>query len=259
MKLHGRRSALGLLATGCAAIVSIVSPATGLAVGPDGANHLSQATAYGPITSGTIDSGYNGYSGDTDYYSIRDYVNNGNLVINIQDKYTGDDDCVFWTSCDLVVSVYDSNANAIDPTPLCTEPSPGATQLLPVTLPTPGLYYIAIWTSDGNITCGLGPSQDGQTIPYAFSVQPSHGVGVAPPTRTRRPCTVPAVKSGASLADVKRRITSNHCSVGRVRRVYSRSIRRDHLVALTVRAYTQLRYGSPVGLVLSAGPKPKHA
>jgi hypothetical protein len=166
-----------MVALGCALGISLIAPAASFAVGPDGQNHTDMSSAYGPIKAGISYSGYNAYSDDQDVYSIRNYVKNGNLVLDVQDQYPNDnDECTFWTTCNLAVNVYDSTGNDITPTDFCVEP--GAPQkLLPVTLPTPGVYYIAISTNAGNITCGLGPAQDGQTIPYTFSVQPSRGVG----------------------------------------------------------------------------------
>jgi hypothetical protein len=172
----------------CVAGTLLALPASGWAIGPDGQNHSSRATAYGPISTSETYSGVNAYQNDVDVYSIRSYLPNENLVINFQDQYVGgDQDCTFWTSCSLEVGVYDAAGNEIDPVNgFYPEPGPAA-NLDPVTLPTPGTYYIGVLTNENNITGGLG----GASIPYSFSVLPQVGLSTLPAPTLPAP-TLPA-------------------------------------------------------------------
>jgi hypothetical protein len=168
------------LALACAASIALIMPASSSAV-VNGANCSSDATACGPITTGTTYYGDSAYSGDIDYFSFQTYLPNVNLAVNFQDTYSGgSSDCIFYTSCSVEIVVNDSQGNEIDPVGGYFV-DPGAVQpLAPVTVPTPGTYYILVGTSDGNITGALG----GQDIPYNFSIVPAPGLTIAPPPTT---------------------------------------------------------------------------
>jgi len=206
-----RRTVCGAV---CALTAMFAFPAASLAVGPDGANHTTISSAFGPIVAGTTYSATNAYSDDQDVYAIRNYVRNGNLVLNVQDQYQGESsDCTFWTSCDLQVNVYDSSGDDITPTEFCVEPGASG-NLDPVTLPTPGLYYIEVWTNGNNITCGLG----GESIPYSLTVQPSTGIGQAPPPPIASPHPVNKTTGVTRRAQAHRHKRHHHPVRGRGRR-----------------------------------------
>jgi hypothetical protein len=248
---------------------ALLFPAVGWAVGPDGANHTSDATAYGPITSGTTYAASNAFSDDVDIYAVHSYLPNVNLVIDFQDDYSGGStDCTFFTSCSLEVVVRDANGNEIDPVGgYYVEPGQ-LTPLVPVTLPTAGTYYIDVGTSEYNVTGALG----GQDIPYDFVIEPALGLAVVPPappaptpvtptpvTPTPAPpaCIVPGFHSGAKLGPVEQQIAARHCALGHVRLRYNRRVKRGQVLALSPRPRTHLSYGAAVSIVVSAGPKPK--
>lgn len=71
---------------------------------------------------------------------------------------------------------------------------------------------------------------------------------VTPPAR----CVVPNVR-GKTLRKAKAALRRSHCSLGRVRRVYSRAMRRGRVVTQRPRAGARLARGAKVNLVLSKG------
>jgi Glucodextranase, domain B/PASTA domain len=66
------------------------------------------------------------------------------------------------------------------------------------------------------------------------------------------PCKVPRLR-GKTLAAARRALASHGCSLGHVRRVRSRTIRRGRVVSSSLRSGTTHRNGTRIGLVLSRG------
>jgi hypothetical protein len=221
----------------------LIAAPTALAVGPDGANHGTMATAYGPISPGVVYSGYNVTGNDIDVYSVRDYVDNGNLVVTVQDQYSGGDDCEFYTACNLTVGVYDHTGSEIESGGYCAQPGAAST-FAPVTLPKPGTYYIAIGTNDGNISCGLGPIDDTTTIPYTVSFEPWLGVGSPA-------CQVPKISKGLSLRKAESEIKSADCAVGRV--VHRHNALKAGSVLSISPSHGTAKANSPINIRVSKG------
>jgi PASTA domain len=73
----------------------------------------------------------------------------------------------------------------------------------------------------------------------------------APPAR----CRVPAVK-GKPLAVAVRAILKRHCSVGTIRRAFSKVVKKDHVISQMPGPRTLLPNQGKVNLVLSRGRKP---
>jgi len=74
---------------------------------------------------------------------------------------------------------------------------------------------------------------------------------IAPPAR----CRVPAVM-GKPLAVAVRAILKRHCSVGTIRRAFSKVVKKDHVISQMPRPRTLLPNQGKVNLVLSRGRKP---
>jgi hypothetical protein len=66
------------------------------------------------------------------------------------------------------------------------------------------------------------------------------------------PCKVPRLR-GKTLAAARHALSSHGCSLGRVRRAHSRTVRRGRVVSSSLRPGTTHRNGTRVGLVLSRG------
>jgi hypothetical protein len=76
---------------------------------------------------------------------------------------------------------------------------------------------------------------------------------------TGPPCLVPAIRSGAGVASVERRIIAANCAVGGISHARSRTVRRGRVIRLALRAGTRLAAGARVNLVVSRGkPRRKH-
>lgn len=90
----------------------------------------------------------------------------------------------------------------------------------------------------------------------SISVASTASEVVPRPTGVQRParCVVPSVR-GRSLKSARSTIRRAGCTVGAVRRAYSKSVRRGRVVSQTPRAGTRLRRGGKVNLVLSKGRK----
>jgi beta-lactam-binding protein with PASTA domain len=65
-------------------------------------------------------------------------------------------------------------------------------------------------------------------------------------------CVVPNVK-GMTLAAAERRIKSQDCSIGRITRDASRTVREQHVIAQKPKAGAQLKYQAKVNLLVSKG------
>ncbi|HJU37092.1 MAG TPA: PASTA domain-containing protein [Gaiellaceae bacterium] len=72
-------------------------------------------------------------------------------------------------------------------------------------------------------------------------------LGPAPPSKL---CVVPRVK-GTSLKTTKRRLTAAHCEVGTIKRAFSRTVRKGHVVAEKPGPGRKLHHGARVALTVS--------
>jgi hypothetical protein len=108
-----------------------------------------------------------------------------------------------------------------------------------------------------SIAIGNGGSTLSANTPAAGSATVTIGAGQSvlsfvtsgPP----RPCKVPAV-TGLTLTAAKGAIVKAACGVGRLRRVFSRSVRIGHVMTQYPRRGALLSHGAPVNLVVSRGP-----
>jgi Ca2+-binding RTX toxin-like protein len=75
-----------------------------------------------------------------------------------------------------------------------------------------------------------------------------------PPASVR--CRVPNVK-GKSLAAGKRALRRGNCNVGKVRRIYSRTVAKGRILSQSRRPGSRLPKGTKVGVVFSRGKKPQ--
>ena len=69
------------------------------------------------------------------------------------------------------------------------------------------------------------------------------------------PCVVPKVV-GATLKKAKAAITKAHCKTGKVKRAYSKRVKKGRVLRETPKARTRLANGAKVSLVVSRGRKP---
>jgi beta-lactam-binding protein with PASTA domain len=78
-------------------------------------------------------------------------------------------------------------------------------------------------------------------------------LGAAPPVPTGTVhCVVPRVK-GKSLKTAKRATRAAHCGVGRIKRVFSRTVKKGRVVAAKPGAGKKLHDGAKVALTVSKG------
>lgn len=70
-----------------------------------------------------------------------------------------------------------------------------------------------------------------------------------------RTCLVPAVQRGSRPTRIRQRLRRSHCGVGRTVRAHSSTVRRGLVIRLTRRAGIRLAEGTPVGLIISSGPR----
>jgi len=66
------------------------------------------------------------------------------------------------------------------------------------------------------------------------------------------PCTVPRLR-GKSLKTARRLLHLHHCTIGRIRRVRTRHVRRGNIVSSSPRAGARRKNAAKVGLVISRG------
>jgi hypothetical protein len=94
----------------------------------------------------------------------------------------------------------------------------------------------------GLTACTVTMNTD-EAVSALFSVPPK-----PPPSG----CVVPKVK-GKTLAAAKRAIKSRHCSVGRIKRVSSRTVAKGRVISQKPKPRSRLRRGAKVNLVVSKG------
>lgn len=70
-------------------------------------------------------------------------------------------------------------------------------------------------------------------------------------------CVVPKVK-GKKLAAAKLAVTSAHCSVGKITKAFSGTVKRGRVVSQRPKPGTKSAAGAAVKLTVSKGPKPRH-
>jgi hypothetical protein len=117
------------------------------------------------------------------------------------------------------------------------------------TIGATGHYYLVV---SGNL--GSDQNENPTPVPYTLSVSASPDVQWPPPPP---PCVVPKFKVGETLGTLEQHVTSGHCVTAKVVRVHSRHVRRGYVLGLSPGPGTQLAYGSPVTITVSAGPKPR--
>jgi hypothetical protein len=109
-----------------------------------------------------------------------------------------------------------------------------------------------------SIATGGGASTITTNTPAAGSATVTIGSGQSLITFTTsgppRPCNVPAV-TGLSLVGARSAIVKNGCGVGRIRRVYSRTVKAGRVISQYPRRGTTLSHGAPLDVVVSRGPR----
>jgi uncharacterized delta-60 repeat protein len=147
------------------------------------------------------------------------------------------------------------------------------------TLTPPNDFALARFTPRGNLDTGF--SGDGRTvtdvggptvgdIPYGIAIDRQGRIvlgGLSGPPGPLAEgaydfavaryigvlyCVVPKLK-GTTLRAARSRLASAHCSVGRVKRAYSRTVKKGRVVAQTPRAGRQIPKRSKVAIVVSRG------
>jgi hypothetical protein len=108
-------------------------------------------------------------------------------------------------------------------------------QTAPFSTETPGEYLLCAWLTHRDSSEMISGPQ-----PSSFTVT--------------KPCVVPKVKAGSTVTQVTTRLKTAGCSAGAWRRKASRKYSRGRIIGLDERPGTSLASGSPVGLVVSAGP-----
>jgi hypothetical protein len=107
-----------------------------------------------------------------------------------------------------------------------------------------------------SIAIGGGGSTLTTSTPAAGSATVTIGAGQSLITFTTsgppRPCKVPAV-TGLTVLSAKSSIVRSSCTVGRVRRVYSRTAKAGRTISQYPRRGTSLSHGAPIDLVVSRG------
>jgi PKD repeat protein/glucose/arabinose dehydrogenase len=125
--------------------------------------------------------------------------------------------------------------------------SDGGAQSHEVTAPAAGMVFTASFAS---AALPPPPSPPPPLAPPPAPAQPPPSPP-RPPTVVAR-CVVPAVK-GRSLKAAKRAIVAARCSVGRVTRAYSRTVKSGSVVSQSPKPRTKRARGSKVQLVISRG------
>jgi hypothetical protein len=85
--------------------------------------------------------------------------------------------------------------------------------------------------------------------------RPSTEEGTTPPREGPQPprCVVPNFTKQTTLPTVEKSIRANHCNVGRIVRVHSRTTRRGRVVRLSPSPGSHLSRNAPVSIVVSLG------
>lgn len=104
-----------------------------------------------------------------------------------------------------------------------------------------GDYLICLWLAESS--SDTAPVAGPQPVPFTVAAPP-------PP-----PCVVPSIPRHTRLASAKRKIKVAHCTLGRVTRRYSSSVRKGSVIKASPQAGTQLATGAPVAVVVSKGRK----
>jgi hypothetical protein len=123
----------------------------------------------------------------------------------------------------------------------------------------PGEIFDALDVTRGHVGRRLrivvtGVNSDGAT---SAASAPTDVVAAPPPPTTKPPvrrCVVPNVR-GRSFRQAKAAIRRARCATGRIRKAFSRSVRRGRVISQQPGAGTRLPRGSKVNLVISKGRK----
>jgi hypothetical protein len=107
---------------------------------------------------------------------------------------------------------------------------------------------VVLNTAGQYLVCAYAEYPDGDSPPEIAADAPV--TAIAPPP----PCVVPAFTTLSTLGAVERSITGGNCTVGRIRRVASRSVRAGYVIALNHVPGTKLAAGTPVAITVSTGP-----
>ncbi len=95
----------------------------------------------------------------------------------------------------------------------------------------------------------------GDDLSPRVSATPTAPPRASTPLRAPRPaCVIPRLR-GKRLAAAKRAIRRARCRVGKVRRRYTRRVRKGRVISQSPRSHTVRRPGSKVTLVVSRGPR----
>ncbi len=78
------------------------------------------------------------------------------------------------------------------------------------------------------------------------------GQGLLMGSSATPPCLVPKVK-GETLSAAKRSIKAHACSVGKVKRARSRTVKKGHVISQMPKSGTRLDPGARINLVVSRG------
>ena len=98
--------------------------------------------------------------------------------------------------------------------------------------------------SSGSATVSIGSSSG--TVTFTTS-------GPKPASSTA-PCKVPSL-FGLTVTGAKARLKAHGCTLGRVRRVYSKVIRAGYVLGQSPKKGATLAHGAPVGISVSRGPQ----
>jgi hypothetical protein len=123
---------------------------------------------------------------------------------------------------------------------------------------------LILFTDDGDLANYWYANVDNLSTPRGYSVA-ALCTGGARPARTPPILTPPLRASGGTcvvprlrgkrLATATRAIRRAHCRVGRIRRGYSRRVRKGRVISQTPRPRTTRRVGAKIRLLLSRGPR----
>lgn len=108
-----------------------------------------------------------------------------------------------------------------------------------------GSYRVCGWLETDN--ADYAGSSDSSSVVLATAPPITFAITTPAPA-----CVVPR-HAGATLATVEHRILNAHCSIGHIRRVHRRTVRRNHVIGLSPASGTRLATGAAVQITVSLG------
>lgn len=111
---------------------------------------------------------------------------------------------------------------------------------------TAGTYLICLWLASS--ATDTHPVAGPQPETFTVAAPP-------PPPPPPPPCVVPSFGSNAHLATIEHRIQAGHCSVGRVRYLYSLRVRKNAVLRLAPGPRARLPFGARIEVFVSSGPR----